>query len=72
MIPDVNLINRKVVFNPINLDASMVATNQPTHRRRLTNQKYDAQSVDMFGGTKGVRPLTAKNHYKVIFPIIDL
>jgi hypothetical protein len=67
MIPDANLIDRKVVFYPINSDASMAATNQLTHKRRLTNQKYDTQSVDMFGGTKSVRPFTAKNHYKVIF-----
>lgn len=65
IISDFNMINKKVVFYPIDTDASMIATSQPGHRRRLTNQKYNTQSVDMFGKSKGIRPLTAKNHYKV-------
>lgn len=65
IISDLNMVNKKVVFYPIDTDASMITTNQPGHRRRLTNQKYSTQSVDMFGKPKGIRPLTAKNYYKV-------
>jgi len=41
-----------------------------THQRRKTDYMGNNPKFDIFGNNKGVRPLTAKSHYKVVlFPI---